>query len=91
MSSQYKRSGFCGSGEAVNDYDTPILDNFFELQGVLNVAIKKQMQHNVDTKRYQPISEVERAINKDLLGKVGVTIVSSNVHCILKKGILKKR
>jgi len=40
------------------------------LQLVLNADIKNQMKDNVAIKRYQPITGVERSLNKDLLDKV---------------------
>jgi hypothetical protein len=47
------------------------------LQGVLNTDIKNQMKTNVAIKRYQPITSVERSLNKELLDKVRYNFVLS--------------
>eukprot|EP00967_Tisochrysis_lutea_P120551 scaffold197785_cov18-Tisochrysis_lutea.AAC.1 len=50
-------------------------------QAALNADIKKQMQDNVANRRYQPISSVERSLNKDLLEKVGGAVLHFGRYC----------
>ncbi|KAF5828800.1 hypothetical protein DUNSADRAFT_17079 [Dunaliella salina] len=50
-------------------------------KAALNADIKKQMQDNVANRRYQPISSVERSLNKDLLEKVHDWKLTGSVDC----------